>query len=294
MRLGLLCAAAVLVATPGRAEIASPWDQSLSSRARLVAGQVPVPSAREEKTASEDGAVYLGVEVLIDPGTKTYWRNPGDSGIPPSFDWSQSDNLKSVEVLYPAPHRIADPAGHTIGYKNAVLFPVRVAPQDAAQPVDVKLKFSYAVCGTLCVPAEANLALRLPAGGEVAGASTRIETGLAQVPRRAGASGTVLNHDDVPVVRAVEVKEDGGRKDLRITVAQAAGSKKSDLFLEGPRDWYLPLPERVARRPQGAIEEIEYRVALDALPAAASLSGTLLKLTVVGEGGALEQDWTLR
>lgn len=283
----------LLFAVPARAEIASPWDESLSSRARLVAGQVGA-TGEAQGAGGEDDALYLGIEVRIDPGSKTYWRNPGDSGIPPRFDWSQSANLKSAEVLFPAPRRIADPAGHIIGYKNMVLFPVRVSAQDRARPLDVRLKFSYAVCGTLCVPAEANLALTIPAAGKIAGASARIERELARVPRRAAGKGADAGHGETPSVRAVRIQESAARKDLIVTVAQAKGGGKTDLFLEGPREWYLPLPQMVARRPRGDIEEIDYRVSLDALPPAASLSGVALKLTVVGVAGSLEQDWTLR
>ena len=282
-----------LFTIPAGAEIASPWDEAPSSRARLVAGQVGATGGAET-AGGEDGALYLGIEVRIDPGSKTYWRNPGDSGIPPRFDWSQSANLKSAEVLFPAPRRIADPAGHTIGYKNTVLFPVRVSAQDSGRPLDVRLKFSYAVCGTLCVPAEANLALTVPAAGDIAGASARIERELARVPRRTGESGAAAPRDDLPSVSAVRIEKAAGRKDLLVTVAQAAGAPVGDLFIEGPHEWYLPLPEMVARRPSGDIEEIDYRVALDALPPSASLSGVALKLTVVGAAGSLEQDWTLR
>ena len=61
-------------------------------------------------------------------GWKTYWRMPGDAGIPPQFDWSGSQNVKSVEVLWPAPQRFIDSGGETVGYKDRVVFPLRIVP----------------------------------------------------------------------------------------------------------------------------------------------------------------------
>src|ERR687891_1737067 len=81
----------------------SPWDEGLQSAARLIA-------ARAAGTGG--GLLYRsGVEIRLNPGWKTYWRYPGDSGAPPTFDFSKSENVKSATVLFPAPLRFADGAG---------------------------------------------------------------------------------------------------------------------------------------------------------------------------------------
>src|SRR5215831_13606185 len=89
----------VIIALPAvaRAADASPWDGDARAAMRLIAG------ARQDGTAA--GA---GIEIRLAPGWKTYWRYPGDSGVPPRFDFAGSENLKSVEVLWPAPHRFSD------------------------------------------------------------------------------------------------------------------------------------------------------------------------------------------
>ena len=75
-------------------------------------------------------------------------------GVPPVFDFSKSQNVKSVAVLYPAPSRFPDGAGgNSIGYKGLVVLPLHVVPQDAGKPVTLNLKLDYAVCEKLCVPA---------------------------------------------------------------------------------------------------------------------------------------------
>src|SRR5690349_18182355 len=67
--------------------------QGFHSSARLISG------------GRQDAALLAGIEITLDPGFKTYWRNPGDSGLPPRFDWSGSENVADVEIRYPAPYR---------------------------------------------------------------------------------------------------------------------------------------------------------------------------------------------
>src|SRR5215470_3248851 len=131
---------------------ASAWSELLNARARLIGGAPATPGAKS----------YLaGVEIALDEGWKTYWRMPGDAGVPPNFDWSGSSNVAAVTVLYPAPRRMSEPAADTVGYKHEVLFPVEVVPKDASQPVHLALALEFGVCREICIPAEAKLSLAL-------------------------------------------------------------------------------------------------------------------------------------
>ena len=100
----------VAVSRPALAGDASAWDGDQRAAVRLIAG-------------AQRGTVRrAGIEIRLAPGWKTYWRYPGDSGIPPRFDFSPSKNVKSVTVRYPAPHRLTDESGTSIGYKHGVVF----------------------------------------------------------------------------------------------------------------------------------------------------------------------------
>ena len=110
-------------AAPRRAD-ASPWDGTQRAAVRLIAG------------AQRDGVHHAGLEIRLAPGWKTYWRYPGDSGIPPRFDFSNSRNVKSVTVRWPAPQRLTDEGGTSIGYKHDVVFPLDVVAQDAGKAGD--------------------------------------------------------------------------------------------------------------------------------------------------------------
>src|SRR4029078_8662181 len=82
---------------------ASPWDDDMQSSARLIAAQ-----------SRETSGVRLfraGIEIKLKPGWHTYWRYPGDSGVPPASDFSKSQNVKWATVQYPAPTRFPDGAG---------------------------------------------------------------------------------------------------------------------------------------------------------------------------------------
>src|SRR4029079_16062111 len=142
-----ILAAASLVGAASSAIAAdvSPWDDDLQSAARLVAARAHNESG---------GRVFrAGVEIKLKEGWKSYWRYPGDSGVPPVLDFSKSQNVKVVTVLYPAPSRFPDGArGNSIRYNRVVILPLHVVPQDAGKPVALDLKLDYAVCEKLCVP----------------------------------------------------------------------------------------------------------------------------------------------
>src|SRR5712671_1811022 len=88
---------------------------------------------------TQNGKWRVGLDLTLDQGWKTYWRMPGDAGVPPQFDWAGSNNVRSVTVLWPAPTRFADDGGETVGYKNRVVFPLDVIAEDAGMPIALKL-----------------------------------------------------------------------------------------------------------------------------------------------------------
>jgi DsbC/DsbD-like thiol-disulfide interchange protein len=190
-------------ATEGRAEaIASPWIEGFNNKSRLHAGRAVMDG--------KDG-LFAAIEIAMPDGWKTYWRVPGDAGgIPPEFDFSASENLSEARVLYPAPQRLFDKAGATIGYKDRAVFPFLLLAKDAAKPIALKLKAAYGVCKELCVPAEAELEIDVPAD---AAASSVIGDAVSKVPRAAPIEGRD------PILKSWRVEERGGKPALVIEVA---------------------------------------------------------------------------
>src|SRR5271165_2440118 len=135
----------------GRAGLAdsfsSAWATGAKSEARLVAA----------------GRTLAGFEIRLAPGAITYWRDPGDAGVPPTFDFAGSDNVAKVEPVFPAPKRIKESDGsEAFGYDHDVVFPLLIEPSDPAKPVTLAVHANYAVCERICLPAEARLKLTLP------------------------------------------------------------------------------------------------------------------------------------
>lgn len=109
-----------------------------------------------------DGYV-AGLSVTMDPRSHTYWRMPGDAGVPPVFDFSGSENIAKAEILYPEPTRISEEGLDAFGYAGAVTFPIVVTPADASKPAVLRANVNLAVCGKICIPVEASAETGLPA-----------------------------------------------------------------------------------------------------------------------------------
>lgn len=134
---------------------------------------------------AHDGAPFLaGIDLRLAKGWKTYWETPGDSGIPPVFDWSASENVANIDLRWPVPERFDAPGDITYGYEDGVIWPLRVVPEDASRPVTLRLSMFYGICSNICVPREANLELTVPPGAETGEgpAAARLRAALARVP----------------------------------------------------------------------------------------------------------------
>jgi DsbC/DsbD-like thiol-disulfide interchange protein len=219
-----------------------------------------------------------GVEIRLAAGWKTYWRYPGDSGVPPAFDFSKSENVKSVAVSWPAPHRFTDDGGNSIGYKVGVTLPVHVVPENPKRPVILRLALDYAVCEKLCVPAKGAARLDLasqatPYDGALASAEARVPR-----PSRLG--------EATPFGIAAVRRETGGSRPRVIVDVTAPADAPLDLFVEGPtEDWALPLPEPVSGAPRNSRR---FAFELDGVPPGVDAVGAHLRFTLVSGEKAIE------
>jgi len=259
------CGVVMLLGTPARAADASAWGQDSRSAIRLIAG------------ANTNGATQLraGIEIKLQPGWKTYWRYPGDSGVPPRFDFSGSENLGAAKVLYPAPHLFTDETGNSLGYKDGVIFPVQVLPRQPGKPVHLRVKLDYAVCEKLCIPAEGRAELIVDIGGSAQDAALTAAEARVPKPVTAAAAGlTVRRVNNAP-------------KPL-IAVELAAGADQPvALFVEGPTsEWALPIPMPAQGAPAG---HRHFGFELDGLPPGFDSKGRFeLTFTVVEGEHAIE------
>lgn len=127
-----------------------------------------------------DGTHIAAVEITLADGWKTYWRAPGDAGIPPLFKWTGSRNLSDVSVRWPRPIVFDQNGMRSIGYTERLVLPVILTPKRTGKDIRLKGRLSIGVCQDICVPLELNIEANLQAGAVADKA--HIDTALANVP----------------------------------------------------------------------------------------------------------------
>ncbi len=233
------------------AQDASPWTQGEKSRTRLISA------------GGLEGDTYrVGVEIVLNQKALTYWRTPGEAGVPPTLKFDVSKNFKFAEIKYPAPGRFLEGGTVAFGYRDRVIFPVDVRPLDPAKPVALDIEFHFAVCENICIPAEARLRLDLKPDQKRSGEAAQIEAFAAKVPKPL--EGAVTTRFNMWGVR------DAKKPTWRVRFPAAAAN--SEVFAEGPEGWYFDT------RPAG---DALYDIILAEKPADASLpiDGVVLTIT---------------
>ncbi len=207
-----------------------------------------------------DGDGFIaGVAVELDTGWKTYWRLPGESGIPPVFDFSKSQNAGATEVLYPVPQRFRDASGETIGFAHRVVFPLRITPADPALPVRLEVSMFLGVCKDVCIPVNGRLSLDLSYRSADPEAQRELSEWLARVPAQR------------KIVKAARI--DGN--DLRVKLAEPV----EDIFVESATSAYF-------RAPRFSAGGLEATLAVDGMDNPSQMKGQTLTFTLRrGEGG---------
>ncbi len=263
-------AVAMTVLTPSAAQAqtaASDWIQGNSSRIRLIAAR------------AKTGKFFAGVQIELDEGWKTYWRNPGEAGgVPPELDWTASGNLAESVVMFPAPMRLSDANGANIGYKHGVTFPVRITAADPAKPVTLDLKILFGVCKNICIPEDRHLAVTLDPGGATdAAIAALLDTAIASVPVAAAENSAA------PQIGSLTL--DAAKHVLLIDARVAGSAEAADLFLESPDGLYVPMTEKRSGGPAGLVR---FAVDLTKSDDMKTPSGKSLRFTLVGAAGASE------
>ncbi len=196
----------------------SAWSAGMHSRVRLA----------DAGLADADGLHVAVVEMELDKGFKTYWRTPGDSGVPPVFSFEGSANARDIEVHFPAPLRFEDGAGgHSIGYRGPMLeLPVTFRAVSSGQPVRLVLRMDYAVCEKICVPASGQAQLQMSAARAI---SPRAVGLLAKLPRKQMIGAA----EAISVLRLAK----GPKAEHFMVETALPGAAAGDLFVEAASPW---------------------------------------------------------
>ena len=254
--------------------------RTLSLLLGLVAGPVAATTQDDVLSAAllpgwqtETGTRMAGLELDLAPGWKTYWRSPGDAGIPPSFDWSGSVNVKAVRIHWPAPSVFLTAGMQTIGYHDRVILPVEITPIDPGQPMRLAVEVQLGICDKICLPASVSLTSNLGASGADDGISAALAQ-RAATAAEAGVSGVSCTIDPIP---------DGLRLTARIRLADPGQSEVGAFETGDPAVW---VAAAVTRREGGELVTMTELVPPNGAPFA--LERSAVTMTILYAGVAIE------
>ena len=223
---------------------------------------------------TRSGTQMSGLHLQLAPGWKTYWRAPGDAGIPPTFDWSGSRNVQSVRVHWPAPHVFTLNGLRSIGYTGDVVLPVEVTPKDGAKPVHLVGKIALGVCKDICVPSEVLVDVALETPGA---ADATIRAALDAVPMTGAAAGLTMAQCQVEPIA------DGLRLRVELDLPATGGQEVVVIEPSEPEVW---VSEADVQRKGGRLIAVSEMVDPSGTPFV--LDRGAVTLTVLGADRAVE------
>ena len=247
------------------------------NRRFLISALAALPFANSARAATPwsaqflaggfDGKAYsAGLYVKLDQGWKTYWRYPGDAGIPPSITAAPNDNLANMIIDFPLPLRIKDESGEAFGYRDEVLFPLTITPKDLGLPLSVHFSSFFGVCQQICTPAKFEAMLNFSPKSAPTSDGAVIAKWRSLVPKTGSIAKTATVRDGL----------------LRLDLTR----QFSDIFIEGPERYYFGQPEF----DQAGMNAL-FKIA--GLKNDGDLKGVELRITANANGPGLEQRVTV-
>ncbi|MFZ1071974.1 MAG: protein-disulfide reductase DsbD domain-containing protein [Verrucomicrobiia bacterium] len=129
-------------------------------------------------TARPGDTILAGVDLKMEPGWHTYWKNPGEAGMATKIEWQLPRGVTAGEIQWPLPEKLPPAEVTTYGYNNEVMLvvPLTLATNLPAGPIDLKAKVSWLECKESCIPGSGDIEATLNVGNE-----TKISTDAALV-----------------------------------------------------------------------------------------------------------------
>ncbi len=216
-----------------------------------------------------DGTRMAALHLTLAPGWHTYWRSPGEAGIPPRFDWTGSHNLASVAFRWPQPQIFDQNGLRTLGYTGDVILPMEITAA-ADGPVTLNAAIELGVCDTICVPISLTVTGDL---SQASGPDPAILAAIDAVPAR---------RDD-PATCSVEPIRDGLRLTMQVDTAPLGPGEFSVIEVPGTEIWASPSTDTRSGASLTAVADL---VPPDAQPFA--LDRSRVRMTLFGGGRAVE------
>ncbi len=243
-----------------------------------VAAQIPDNVAQLEVRPGwreSSGTHMAALHITLAKGWKTYWRSPGDGGIPPRLMLEPTSNLGSVRIAWPVPEVFRQNGLQSIGYTDGVTLPLAISTIEGSRDVRVVGRIEIGVCEDICIPMQFHVDAVLPATG---GARDKlIVEAMENRPMSANRGGVTQ------AACRVEPIADGLRVTAQIEMPALSGSEAAVLELPGQEVW---ISEAETARNGGVLEAAAEMVPPDGKPFA--LDRSSVRITVIGGGRAVD------
>lgn len=261
--LAMLAAAGCLMVTADGLAASSAWVETEGGRIRITA----LPP-------SSDGVIRAILDVDLLPGWKTYWRDPGDAGIPPSVNFEGSTNIEQLRLDFPPPERVDDGYSVWAGYTYPVAFPLTLTQDKAGAASVLEAQVFLGICKTICIPVQNSFSLTVDPNAKANSFEQRIvDKAYSQIPEQAG--------HDISIRELTFLMRDQA---LSVSIAHPDTMSDLDLFLTAPSGWYFDIPERVG----GNDGVSQFNISVIDAPGEKSLSGTELQILVTSPTRSME------
>ncbi|WP_309083660.1 protein-disulfide reductase DsbD domain-containing protein [Chelativorans sp.] len=221
---------ALLVTALPAAASSSAWIQTEGGTVRLVTSGL----------ADDKGKLRGALEIKLEAGWKTYWRDPGGSGVPPQINLSEASDAADARLLFPAPERMSDAYASWAGYKNSVTIPVLFSFPEARAAGIIEGSLFLGICETICIPVEAPFSFDAGADPDNPQDAVVVQSAFAALPEAARAG-----------FRVSEVRREGAS--LRIAVELPGQAGEPELFLAPPENLQVGMPELKEREGREAV-----------------------------------------
>ena len=246
----------------GAPAVASPLDDALETRV-LPGWNLP------------DGARMAALHLRLAPGWKTYWRVPGDAGIPPRFNWRRAKNIAAIDVRWPKPDVFYEYGMRSLGYAGDLVLPLRIAPRDPGAPIRLRGRIEIGLCSDICVPFSFSIDETLPEAGTTP--TPEIVAALAATP---------LNGQEAQVrtsVCRISPIADGMRIEAQVTLPHTGGQEVAVIEPGLPDVW---ASEPVSKRRGDTLSATSDLIHVEGTPFSVDRSD--VRITIIGSSYAVD------
>lgn len=188
----------------------SSWEQAQGGAVRIVVASKPQP----------DGSMRAALEIDLEPGWKTYWIDPGSSGVPPTVELTANGAPVAVAMDLPAPRRFDDGYSSFAGYGAPVALALSFPPPADAATALLDFSVFLGICETICIPMQATFSVDMAAGSPEDDAA--VGAAFAALPPAArpdfGVTSAWVEGDELIVTTAVPT----GAAEIELFVASTA------------------------------------------------------------------------